>query len=185
MEPHEFLRDTTKLSNGVRDLSRSLAANVAVAEFGTLWDAEAMGMALDWSGGMPKPTGKLPEPPSMNLAENERGPIVLEAVRRLVGLLGEGAVVSAGVTGPARLSSLSGGGLSPSGAVDIVLASVRLLCEAGAKLVWVVEDPEPPEALADAMMPIWASIAFYQGTGALHIAGAADGWEPLIARGGP
>lgn len=35
------------------------------------------------------------------------------------------------------------------------------------------------------MTPVWASIAFYGGAGVLHIAGAADGWEPLVSRGGP
>ncbi len=35
------------------------------------------------------------------------------------------------------------------------------------------------------MVPVWQSIAFYQGTGVLHVAGAADGWEPFVAQGGP
>jgi hypothetical protein len=35
------------------------------------------------------------------------------------------------------------------------------------------------------MVPVWSSIAFYQGMGALHVAGAADGWEPVISSGGP
>jgi Uroporphyrinogen decarboxylase (URO-D) len=186
--PEEFLRDTTKLSNAVRDLARSLNVDVAVAEFGTLWDAEAMGLPLDWSGGMPKPAGELPASPTMDFADSGRSPVVIEAVRRLSSLLGERVIVSAGVTGPARLSRLSGGNLSSGEAVDLVLYAVRSLCEAGAKLIWVVEDPEPPqepEALADAMLPVWSSIAFYQGTGALHVAGAADSWEPVISSGGP
>ena len=189
MGPEEFLRDTTKLSNAVRDLSRSLNADVAVAEFGTLWDAEAMALPLDWSGGFPPlPRGKLPASPSADFSGSGRGPVVLEVVRRLSGLLGERVVVSAGVTGPARLSRLSGSAVSPEEAAGLILPAVRLLCEAGAKLIWVVEDetpPEGPEALADAMMPLWGSIAFYQGMGALHLAGAADGWEPFVAAGGP
>lgn len=186
--PEEFLRDTTKLSNSVRDLARSLNVDVAVAEFGTLWDAEAMGLTLDWSSGMPKPAGEVPVPPSADFAGSRRGPVVIEAVRRLSGLLGERMIVSSGVTGPVRLSRLSGGKLSAVEAVDLVLSAVRSLCEAGAKLIWVVEDPEPPEdpeALADAMVPVWQSIAFYQGTGTLHVAGAADGWEPFVAADGP
>lgn len=188
LPPEEFLRDTTKLCNGVRDLARSLNADVAVAEFGTLWDAEAMGVSLDWSGGMPKPDGELPANPSTDLANTGRTQVVIEVVRRLAGLLGEGMVVSAGVTGPAKLSRLSGGNVSPPEAVDLVLSAIRLLCEAGAKLVWVVEDeapPDDPEDLAPAMMPVWSSVAFYQGMGALHVAGAADGWEPFVAAGGP
>jgi len=92
------------------------------------------------------------------------------------------------VTGPVRLSRLSGDKLSPSEAVGLVLPAVRLLCEAGAKLIWIVEEPEPPgdpEALAAAMLPVWQSIRFYQGLGVLHLAGAADRWKPLIAAGGP
>jgi hypothetical protein len=188
MEPEKFLGDTTKLANGVRDLSRSLASDVAVAEFGTLWDAEAMGLPLEWSGGMPKPDGELPASPSADFANAGRAPVVVEAVRRLAGLLGEGTVVSAGVTGPAKLSRLLDGGISPSEAADFVLAAVRLLCEAGARLVWVAEDAEPPEdpdSLAGAMTPVWSSVAFYGGTGALHLPGEADGWEAFVAGGGP
>jgi len=188
LQPEEFLRDTTKLSNAIRDLARSLNVDVAVAEFGTLWDAEAMGLPLDWTGGFPpEPDGELPVPPVSDLANSGRGPVVIEAVRRLSSLLGERVIVSAGVTGPVRLSRLSGGKLSAVEAVDLVMSAVRLLCEAGTKLIWVVEDPEPPEepeALADAMVPVWQSIAFYQGTGALHVAGSADGWEPVVSSGG-
>lgn len=189
LSPEEFLRDTTKLSNAIRDLARSLNVDVAVAEFGTLWDAEAMGLPLDWSGGFPpEPAGELPVPLPADFANSGRGPVVIEAVRRLAGLLGDRVVVSAGVTGPARLSRLSGGKLRAVEAVDPVLSAVRSLCEAGAKLIWVVEDPEPPEepeALADAMVPVWQSIVFYQGIGALHVAGTADGWEAVVSSGGP
>jgi len=188
MGPEEFLRDTTKLSNAVRDLARSLKVDVAVAEFGTLWDAEAMGLPLDWSDGLPKPAGELPASPPADFAGSGRGPVVIEAVRRLSGLLGERVLVSAGVTGPTRLSRLSGGNLSAVEAVDLVLSAVRSLCEAGTKLIWVVEDevpPDDPDALADAMVPAWQSIAFYGGMGVLHVSGAADGWEPIVSSGGP
>lgn len=188
LSPREFLRDTTKLANGVRDLVRSLAADVAVAEFSTLWDAEAVGLPLDWSGGMPEPDGELPASLSPDFAGSGRAPVVIEAVKRLSGLLGERVTVSAGVTGPARLSRLSGGGVSEVEAADLTLAAVRLLCEAGAKLIWVVEDeapPESPDSFAGAMTPVWSSLAFYQGVGALHVAGEADGWEPFVASGGP
>lgn len=189
LPPKEFLRDTTKLSNAIRDLVRTLNVDVAVAEFGTLWDAEAMGISLDWSGGFPPtPRGRLPAAPSADFSGSGRGPVVLETVRRLSALLGDRVVVSAGVTGPARFARLSDGDISPAKAAETILAAVRLLCEAGAKLIWVVEDGAPPEEpgpLAAAMTPVWQSIAFYQGVGALHVAGSADGWEPFIAAGGP
>lgn len=187
--PEEFLRDTTKLSNAVRDLARSLKVDVAVAEFGTLWDAETIGLTLDWSGGFPpRPKGELPACQPADFAGSGRGPVVIEAVRRLSGLLGDRAIVGAGVTGPARLSRLARGKVSPEEAAELILPAVRLLCEAGARLIWVVEEPEPPEdpdALADAMVPVWQSVAFYQGMGALHLAGDADGWGPFVAQGGP
>jgi hypothetical protein len=188
LPPDVFLRDVTKLSNAIRDLVRALNVDVAVAEFGTLWDAEALGVSLDWSAGFPpKPQGTLPATATPNFM-NGRGPVVTEAVRRLQALLGDRVVVAAGVTGPARLARLSAGALSPVDAAVVMLAAVRLLCEAGAKLIWVVDDSEPlgdAVVLADAMQPVWQSIRFYQGTGVLHVAGAADGWMSLISVGGP
>ena len=188
MPPKDFLRDPTKLSNTIRDLVRSLNADIAVAEFGTFWDAEAMGISLDWSSGFPPvPRGRLSAAPSVDFAGSGRGPVVLETVRRLIALLGNRVVVSAGVTGPTRLARISGGNVSPLEAAEAILSAVRLLCEAGAKLIWIVEDempPEDPEALVSAMTPIWQSIIFYQAIGALHVAGSADGWEPFVAAGG-
>jgi hypothetical protein len=190
LTPEEFLQDVTKLSNSVRDLARSLNVDVAVAEFGTLWDVEALGVSLAWSGGFPPvPQEKLPAATAPDFAGNGRGPVVTEAVRRLQALLGDGVMVAAGVTGPVRLSRLSEGDLSPTEAAELlVLPAVRPLCEAGAKLVWIVEEPEPPsdpESLAAAMLPVWQSIQFYQGLGVLHLAEVADGWKPMIATGGP
>lgn len=185
--PEELLQDTTKLSNSIRDLARSLNVDVAVAEFGTLWDVEAMGLPLDWSGGFPpQPAGELPASPPTDFSGG-RGPVVMETVRRLSELLGNRVLVSAGLTGPVRLSRLSGGRIAAVEAVDLLMPAVRELCEAGAKLVWFAEDEAPPddqETLSDAMMPIWQSIAFYQGMGVLHLAGAADSWEPFASMGG-
>lgn len=190
LAPEEFLQDVTKLSNSVRDIARSLDVDVAVAEFDTLWDVEALGVPLDWSEGLPPaPQGKLPTASEPDFANSGRGPVVTEAISRLQSLLGDEIVVAAGVTGPARLSRLSEGELSPAEAAEsLVLPAVRPLCEAGAKVIWVVEEPEPPddpEALVAAMQPVWGSIQFYQGLGVLHLAGAADGWKPMISESGP
>lgn len=187
LPPGEVLYDVTKLSNGVRDLARSLNADVAVAEFGTLWDAEARGLGLDWSGGFPpRPRGLLAPAAQIDMAA-PRATIVAESVRRLVALLPD-RLVAAGVTGPARLIALSGGQLGLGDAVAMLLPALRMLCDAGAKLIWLVEGPEPPAdlgALAAALQPVWQSIHFYQGIGVLHLAGAADGWRQLVAVGGP
>jgi hypothetical protein len=62
------------------------------------------------------------------------------------------------------------------------------LCEAGARLVWVVESveaPDEPGALLDALAPLWGTINFYGGLGALHLSGAADDWQDMIEQGGP
>jgi hypothetical protein len=187
LAPGAILYDVTRLSNAIRDLVRSLKVDVAVAEFGTLWDVEAMGVPLDWSAGFP-PVPQTPLPATAALdTRSGRGPVVTEAVRRLRALLGEQSIVAAGVTGPVTLAQLSGGALSAAEASALVLLAIRPLCEAGARLIWVVEGSEPPPdptALAVALEPVWQSIRFYQGLGVLHLAGAADGWLALIEEGG-
>jgi hypothetical protein len=199
--PRALLHDVTKLSNLVRELALSLRVDVAVAEFGTLWDAEEAGVELDWSSGLPLARALRAEvsPPvaeAVRSAEpfargdrvaGARGPIVLEGIRRLVAMLGERALVGASVTGPATLARL----LGERSAVDVVahtLDAVRRLCDAGARVVWVVEQPQPPDEparLAVAMAPVWGTIRFYRALGLLHLHGPADGWESFVAAGGP
>lgn len=189
LEPQAFLDNVTKLSHLVRDLTRSLRTDVAVAEFGTLWDAEAMGVQLDWSNGYPPiPKGTIQSKTTPDLTNTGRGSVVLEAIHRLKLLFGEQVIISAGVTGPVRLSHLSGGSLSSNEcARKVVLPAVKALSEAGAQLVWVVEDAiatDDVESLANAMTPVWKTIRFYSGIGILHLADAADSWLPFIEKGG-
>src|SRR5262249_42256968 len=155
-----------------------LRADVAVAEFGSLWDAEALGVAVDWSGGMPvagKAAGPRP-PANPDFANSRRGAVVLEAIRPLRTLLHERALVAASVTGLTRLAKL----LGTASAIECgghLLAAVRLLCEAGAQIIWVVEQSDPPadpNGLEAALAPVWGTIRFYRALGCLHLAGAAD-----------
>jgi hypothetical protein len=185
--PRAFLQDVTKLTNGLRDLTLSLAADVATVEFGTSWDAEAQRVGLHWSPGqsMPRrhPMSVLPE---ADFATRGRAPGVLEAIRRLRVLLQDRALVAAGVTGPVTLTHLIGA-RSPTQTVPALLSAVRLLCDAGAQLIWVVEGPEAPsdpDGLGAAMTPVWGTIRFYQALGALHLSGEADAWLPFVALGG-
>jgi hypothetical protein len=85
LSPQAVLGHPTKLSNLLRDLTVGLRADVAVAEFGSLWDAEALGVPIDWSGGIPV-AGKAaaPRPPAdPDFANSRRGAVVLEALKFL------------------------------------------------------------------------------------------------------
>lgn len=187
LDPRAVLADPGKLSTLVREVTRSLRTDAAVAEFGTRWDAEAFGLSLDWSEGFPPvPRGRIAVGAGVNVSA-PRAAVVLEAIRRLRTLL-EGVPCAAGITGPLALSRLAGGDPAPAALAPLSLAAVRALCEAGAQLVFVVEGPEPPAdpaALAAALAPLWGSVAFYRALGVLHLAGEADGWQAVVERGGP
>lgn len=187
LDPRAVLADPGKLSALVREVARSLRTDAAVAEFGTRWDADALGMSLDWAGGFPPALrGGIPASGSLDVSA-PRAAAVLETIRRLRTLLDD-LPCAAGITGPAALSRLAGGDPAPASAAALSLAAVRALCEAGARIVFVVEAPEPPDdpaAFAAALAPLWGSVAFYRALGVLHLAGAADGWEEVIERGGP
>ncbi len=181
LQPQVVLADAGKLSMLVKEVAVSLGADAAVAEFGTFWDAEALGMTLDWSAGFPPtPRGTLG---ALDLGR-PRAAVVLETVRRLRALVD--LPVAAGITGPAALARLSGAEVEA--VAPWSLAAARALCEAGARILWVVEGPEPPPdpaAYVAAAAPLWGSVRFYNALGVLHVAGAADGWLPVVERGGP
>ncbi len=188
LDPRAVLADPGKLSTLVREVARSLRTDAAVAEFSTRWDAEAFGMSLDWAGGFPPvPRGRITASGSVDVSASPRAAVVLETIRRLRMLL-DGVPCAAGITGPAALSRLAGGDPVPAALAPLSLAAVRALCEAGAQIVFVVEAPEPPDdpaAFVAALAPLWGSAAFYRALGVLHLAGAADGWQAVIERGGP
>ena len=188
LDPRTVLADPGKLSTLVREVARSLRADAAVAEFGTRWDAEAFGMSLDWGQGFPPvPRGRITASGQPELGRSPRATVVLDVVRRLRALL-EDTPCAAGITGPAALSRLAGGDPSPQALAPLSLAAARALCEAGAQIVFVVEEPEPPAdpaALAGALAPLWGSITFYRSLAVLHLAGPADGWQAFVERGGP
>jgi hypothetical protein len=186
LAPEAFLADAGKLSLLIRQVTAALDADAAVAEFGSFWDAEALGMSLVWRNGFPpspqgRPTGADPD------LSRPRAAVVLDAVARLKTLL-DGAVLAAGLAGPAWLSRLCGGDPSPETIARLQLPAARALCEAGAQLVFVVESADPPtdpSAYATALGPLLGSIRFFNALPVLHLPGAADGWEPVVAGGGP
>lgn len=186
--PEAVLADPGKLSMLVREVAVSLGADAAVAEFGTFWDAEALGMSLDWSRGFPPlPRGRIAAAATLDLERAPRARVVLEVVRRLRALL-DGPLCAAGITGPAALSRLCGGDPPVDALGPLSLAAVRALCEAGAQVVFVVEEADPPpdpSAYAAALAPLWATIRFYGALGVLHLAGDADAWAPVLEREGP
>lgn len=188
LTPRELLTDPTQVANLVRELTISLGADVAVAEFGTLWDAEALGAALEWPPGLPpRPSGGFSALGVSDVSARGRGPVVMECVRRLSIMLGEDRPVAASVTGPATLARLSHGSLDEAGAVSALVGIARVLLDHGARVIFVVESEEPPtdpQNLAQAASPLWGTIRFYRALGVLHLAGAADGWRTFVERGG-
>jgi hypothetical protein len=183
LSPREVLANATKLSTGVRDLTRSLGADVATVEFGSLWDLEAAGVALDWSAGVPPRVagGGLGDPAAVRTGG--RAPALLDAVGRVVALVGDDAVVAASVTGPVTTEAAVPG-TDVAAAAKLALEAVRALCDAGAKLVWVAEDGSRPPAdaarLAQASASVFGTARFYRATAALHLSGDADGWLDAV-----
>jgi hypothetical protein len=187
LEPEAFLQDVTKLTNLIREFVTSLRADVAVAEFGTFWDAEILGAPLDWSSGLPVPRPSTMRARAPDFAAHGRGPVVIEVVARLRKLLSDQALVAAGVTGPATLSALFPR-MTPEEAARLMLEPVRRLCESGAQVIFVVEAAPPPPDLGGftrALASAWGTIRFYRGLGVLHLQGAGDAWLKVVRSGGP
>lgn len=173
LTPREVLSDATKLAGSVRDLSRTLGADVATVEFGSRWDLEAAGATLDWSSFPPAITA-----PPRGEPTGGRAAVLLDALTRVKAELGGQAVVAASVTGPVA----AGGDVGA--AARRCLAAVRALCEAGAGVIWIAEDgarpPADVAALLRAMTPVLGTVRFYRGEAALHLPGAADGWLEAV-----
>ena len=186
LAPREVLANATKLSSGVRDLTRSLRADVATVEFGSAWDLEAAGAVLDWSAGFPPAVVRAAD--GTGVREGGRAPALLDAVARVAALLGDAVVVAASVTGPVAATEAAPGTAAAvtdyRPAARLALEAVRALCDAGARLVWVVEDgarpPADAAALAQASASVYGTARFYKAIAALHLAGAADGWLAAV-----
>jgi hypothetical protein len=62
----------------------------------------------------------------------------------------------------------------------VVLAAARALCEAGARLVWIVEDSAWAPRDAAPLQPLVTAIRAAGAVPALHLSGEADAWlEPV------
>ncbi|HWK25166.1 MAG TPA: hypothetical protein VNS09_01305 [Solirubrobacter sp.] len=202
LAPRDVLSDATKLAGSVRDLARSLGVDVATVEFASRWD---LGAALDWSTyppavrpgqtggdasagrgaatltGAPGPGGGAATP------GGDLAGVLLDAVARVRAELDARVTVAASVTGPmlaARLTAADRATDAVAAAAKRALGAVRALAEAGAGLIWLVEDaqapPDDPRAYARALAPVLGTARFYRADVALHIAGAADGWLDAV-----
>jgi hypothetical protein len=192
--PREALADPAPLVK----LLRSLRAGVATVEFASRWELEAAGVVLDWSRFPPRPAAGVP----VREPTGARAPQVLAALRALGG--GK-ALPAASVTGPvaataelaaaaapapgagvgasrsaAALSPRADAGTSTRAATALAVTAARMLCEAGARLVWIVEDSGWAPRDAAPLQPLVAAIRAAGATPALHLAGDADAWlEPV------
>jgi hypothetical protein len=194
--PRDALADPAKLVK----LLRSLRAGVATVEFASRWELEAAGVVLDWSRFPPRPAAGMPsrEP------AGGRAPQVLAA---LAALRRGKALPAASVTGPVAASaelsaasapapgagvgaSRSAAAMSPradaaSGAdvrasARLAVTAARALCDAGARLVWIVEDSGWAPRDAAPLQPLVAAIRAGGALPALHLSGEADAWlEPV------
>jgi hypothetical protein len=176
--PRDALADPAKLIK----LLRSLRVGVATIEFASRWDLEAAGMVLDWSRFPPRPAAGVPAREPLGA----RAPQVLAAIRAL----GRGkALPAASVTGPVAASAEVAAASAPAPGVaserrgdarPVALAAARALCEAGAKLVWIVEDSAWAPRDAKLLQPLVAAIRAGGAVPALHLSGEADAWlEPV------
>jgi len=190
--PRDALDDPAKLVK----LLRSLRVGVATVEFASRWELEAAGMVLDWSRFPPRPAAGVPSrEPTGARAPQLRA--ALEALRRGKAL--PAASVTGPVTAAAELAAASaqapGAGvgaarsaaaLSPrpdspaSPGPAVAVAAARVLCDAGARLVWIVEDGTPAPRDAAPLQPLVAAIRAAGALPALHLSGEADAWlEPV------
>jgi hypothetical protein len=196
-DPREALAGAAKLWTGARGLVRAAGADVATVEFGSRWELEAAGAVLDWSAGYPpRIAGGVPGA----APTGARAAALRETIARVHAALGERALVAASVTGLVRASAdrlavaapapgvvgAPAPGADLAAAAKLMLAAVRALCEAGAGLVWIVEDgarpPAHAAAFAQALAPVLATVRAHRASAALHLAGAADGWLDAIRR---
>ncbi len=176
--PRDALADPAPLIK----LLRSLRVGVATVEFASRWELEAAGVVLDWSRFPPRPVAGIPsrEP------AGGRAPQVLAALRAL--RRGK-ALAAASVTGPVTATAELAAAAAPAPGVaverrrdarHVALAAARALCDAGAKLVWIVEDSAWAPRDAALLQPLVAAIRAGGATPALHLAGEADAWlEPV------
>ena len=90
---------------------------------------------------------------------------------------GVGASRSAAAMSP-RADASSRGDVRAAAALAV--SAARALCEAGAKLVWIVEDSAWAPRDAAALQPLVAAIRAAGAIPALHLSGEADAWlEPV------
>ena len=189
LEPRAFLADAGRRSRLLADLARAVPVDVLVVDSGSGWDAEAMGLVLDWGDGgyPPRPRGG----PGAALAfDPARGgaAAVLDLLGRVRAVVAEPTALGVTVTGPATLAAACGGGVGLGDAVQAVLAAARAAAERGASVVVVREDgasPVDPGEYGRACGALWGSLRFFRAAGVLQVAGPVAGWAPVLSAPGP
>jgi hypothetical protein len=181
--PRDALADPAKLVK----LLRSLRVGVATVEFASRWELEAAGVVLDWSRFPPRPVAGVPS----RAPAGGRAPQVLAALSTLS--RGK-ALPAASVTGPVAASAEVAAASAPApgagvgapprddvrAASRLAVTAARALCEAGARLVWIVEDSGWAPRDAAPLQPLVAAIRAAGAVPALHLSGEADAWlEPV------
>ncbi len=184
-----FLADAGRRSRLLADLVRAMPVDVLVVDSGSGWDAEAMGLVLDWGDGEypPRPRGG----PGVALAfDPARGgaPVVLDLLGRVRAVVPEPTALGVTLTGPATLAAACGPAVGLGDAVGAVLVAARAVAERGAGVVVVREDGAigvDPAAYARACGPLWGSLRFFRAAGVLQVAGSTDNWPAVLSAPGP
>jgi len=194
--PRDALADPAKLVK----LLRSLRVGVATVEFASRWELEAAGVVLDWSRFPPRPAagaatrepagGRAPQVLAALAALRKGKPLPAASVTGPVAAAAELSAAAAPAPGAGVGASRSAAAMSPradaaSGAdlraaAALAAAAARALCEAGARLVWIVEDSGWAPSSPAPLQPLVAAIRAGGALPALHLAGEADAWlEPV------
>lgn len=185
LSPSAFHHSATKMANLLRDVQRGSGVDLVWAESGSSLELESLGQPLDWSTFPPQPAGPL----HLSAESTKRLAIVIDTIGRLRTMLGDRAGVAVAFAGPQRMTRLIAGAITREEAASHLVALTRSVCEAGANLLLLEEDPEDiPRDLSSYAMatgPIWATARFYQCLPVLSLAGAADGWAAGLEEIGP
>jgi hypothetical protein len=189
LDVRAFLADAGRRSRLLADLVRAMPVDVLVVDSGSGWDAEAMGLVLDWGDGTypPRPRGGPGVALSFDPARGG-GAVVLDLLGRLRAVVPEHVALAVTLTGPATLAAACGPGVAPGDAVAAVLVAARTAAERGAGVVVVREDGAiavDPAAYGRACGPLWGSLRFFRAAGVLQVSGSGDGWPAVLSAPGP
>jgi hypothetical protein len=177
LDLREFLGDAGKRSRILAGLAAALPLDVLVLDSGSGWDAEASGLATDWSSGYPPSLARAPSGVELRFDAARGGaPVILDLLQRVRAVVPDSVSLAVTVMGP--------GALGVPEATQLVLAAARAVAEAGAGVVIVREGgggEVDSAAYLAATAPLWRSLQFFRSVGMLQVAGPADAWAEVLA----